>query len=63
MHSTITPQIVRANMDGSQVTTIISGTDVVTPTALAIDAASKRQIAQVAYFNIVEYVFVFNSYC
>lgn len=37
-----TPKIVRANMDGSQVMTIISGTDVVTPTALAIDTACKE---------------------
>jgi hypothetical protein len=36
-----TPRIVRANMDGSGVTTIISGANINAPSALAVDTTSK----------------------
>ncbi len=40
-----TPQIVRANMDGSSMQSIISGTNVQAPTALAIDPASECHLS------------------
>ncbi len=42
-------QIVRANLDGSQQVTIITGTNVALPSALAVDSTSKSLRYKNAY--------------